>query len=138
MKGLRLEVLRPASGRDGTDGGLTSRCSMLTLVAVCDGSWVRLLSQERQVDEVTPEAPAVALAVIRIGYHRMPVLRPVAQEEGRHGMPSVWFGFDGGNFATSPASRLWDVLEEVTGRRLYGALPVHDRIAARPPHTARP
>lgn len=95
--GLRLSVLRPASGSDCTNGGISSR--FIDVVVVGPG-----------IPEIFAEHENLPAVVIdeRMGHK---FLRPAED------CPSDKMGYMfGGNFATTS-----------DGRWPYGALPIHDR-----------
>ena len=116
MKGLTLYVYRTHE-RDCTLGGVSSKANRLTLVG--DGI--------PEIDEATEDAPEIVLQrsnAVNSNDDRQISLRlipPHLLDERR------WTMF-GGNFATTCDSRLGDAIERITGRRFFGAIPIHDRV----------
>jgi hypothetical protein len=105
--GLIVSVYTNAgSGSDHSMNGVTNRFNRLCVINV-DGPF-----------DPSDDCPAVLLE--QGALDGTAVLRPV--EAGDN-----WTMF-GGNFAATSDSRFHYAIENITGNRFYGAIPVHDRI----------
>lgn len=139
-KGLHLDVYRNAQGVDCTLGGITATHNHVTLVGYitdADDTATResvrfdvlpqraatLLPRDSRVFPATDDAPAVLLRYSAALYPttgRAIHLIPADLAPGRHCMA-------GGNYAGTSDSRLYELLEHLTGYR-HAIVPVHDRI----------
>lgn len=102
--GMLANVYRWDLG-DCTNGGASSKARAICIVNA-SGPW-----------EPSSENPAFILAR---GPSGDPVLKPAAGGEGVGPM-------FGGNFAYTSDSRLGEAVQEMTGHRSWGALPIFDR-----------
>jgi hypothetical protein len=115
--GLNVDVFRNSSHYDCTNGGMTSRFNRVCLVNV-DGPF-----------EPTLDIPAAVLVK-----GNLPNTAKVVPEEALNnngdwtifGAPKIYMF--GGNFVATRDSRFNRAVEEITGYRFYGAIPVHDRV----------
>lgn len=126
-KGLTLSVYRDAgSTYDCTLGGVSSKCTRLTLVGIIDDrdkpnlstpTPVKELPKESRIFAPADDRPAVILRIRRQGGARLLYSIEPYQADGG----TRWY-MAGGNYASSCDSRL----AELTGHQ-YGALSIHDR-----------
>lgn len=120
-KGLGLTVHRRADGVDTTAGGISSRCTRLTLVGTIDENHVFRPSPSLGLyARPSVDAPAVALAYHMGTAHLVPVDEDGAPIAGQWHMA-------GGNYATGD-SRVSDYYVQLGLWPIYGAIPIHDRI----------
>lgn len=137
--GIRTGVLRRAGG-DCTDGGITSRATSLTVVAIDRGGEIEVLEQVwpeiearsrlghqfncvASLHPVTDDAPAVVLVIEDPNgdkRHRNVFLRPVDPRHACHG----------GNFAADSGANWRWLLRRIELPNHAGALRVHDRFGA--------
>ena len=104
---VHLNVFRWNLG-DCTNGGVSAANERLALYS-------------SGTDTPKPEHAANAVYVDRNAFGD-PIIVPLA------GGPAGSVGpMMGGNYAATSDSRLSELVEKVTGRRFYGALPIHDR-----------
>lgn len=125
VKGLTLDVFRPADGHDSTNGGLSSRVNRVTVVGILDqvaeqGKPVLAeLPHYCRVFTPTEDAPAVLLQKRWVGEV---VWSIVPAPDGTQPLKTYAYGWMfGSNFAFTHDSRL----REVTG--LWGPVGIHDR-----------
>lgn len=117
MMGLPVEVFRPASTGDCTNGGFSSKCKEFTLVGTeIDGTFEELPKMS-QVFEASEDKPAVVLVVIEYRWGKVPHYELF--EKSGHRM-------FGGNFAYTSDSRLVEALV-LAGCEGYGAVKIFDR-----------
>ncbi|AJA43750.1 hypothetical protein MILLY_78 [Mycobacterium phage Milly] len=121
--GLRVQVFRSSLG-DCTNGGVTSKADVVTLVGYVDplGGALKPLPRMSQVFAPADDAPAVVMAPSNLP-GALPHLVPLdAKQAGEWTM-------HGGNLAGSSDSRFGELIEKVfDGPRCVSSLPVHDRI----------
>lgn len=128
-RGMRLDVLRPAHGYDGTNKGISSRHRELTLVGIrysWDDQGIEPLPKYARVFTPTHDAPAVVLTVYRYG-----TLTPGEHSYSVHLTPADLAlngprPMFGGNFATGD-SRIRQILDQI-GQARTDALMIHDRV----------
>ena len=128
VRGLTIQVYRPADAPDCTLGGISSRFSRLTLVGIVDdrdtflqiGTYapapVRALPSNCQVCEPAADRPPVVLRIRKMGDRLLYTIEPYQADGG-----SRWY-MAGGNYAGSSDSRF----SQLAGGT-YGALNIHDR-----------
>ncbi len=107
---MLVHVFRHPLG-DCTNGGVSSQYDTLFLVNVRDG-----------VDKAPPRyAPA------RLEPGNVPGTVKIvpADPETGEALPGWWMM--GGNFAHTSDSRFAEAVAKISGRRHYGAVPIHDR-----------
>lgn len=127
MKGLRVSVYRAEHlmGADCTNGGVSSKASDLTVVAVEVNGVVSELPLDCQVFAPSESAPAMVLVQSNVPGLYGPHLEPYgprgdAAERRRIGPMA------GGNYAGCSDSR-WSVLGEQFGHGRLDVVAVHDR-----------
>lgn len=104
--GLNVQVYRDNLG-DCTNGGASATADAVCVINM-DGPF-------------NPSADRPAFKLIPGAFSGTAVLVPVDRPEG---MIGPMFG---GNMAHSSDSRFSKAVENLTGHRFYGALPIHDR-----------
>lgn len=104
--GLIIQVYRHGK-YDCTNGGVSSKFDTLTLINA-EGPF-----------EPTDDRPAVMLVA---NPYNSVVIKPVDAIEAKK------WTMMGGNYAATSDSRFAKAVEEITGTRFYGAIPIHDRI----------
>jgi hypothetical protein len=112
--GLTLEIYRNSFG-DCTNNGITSNHTGVTLVNA-DGPF-----------EPTAKHPAVMLVKGPLGD---PTLVPAVWAAGEwvpEKRVDMCGPMAGGNYAATSDSRFGEAIRKVCGRKMYAALPVHDR-----------
>jgi hypothetical protein len=137
MRGLTLDVVTPADGRDYSNSGLSTQVRRLTLVG-----WTGYASPTEQrthgrIDHLVPlaadaqvrapsgDAPAVCLHLRRIGFEISPALIPCTTED--NGYRPEFGSMADGAFAHSSDQRLAELMVDVLGHPFYGAIALHDR-----------
>jgi hypothetical protein len=129
MKGLRLTVYRAAgSYPDCSNGGVSSKADVLTVVGRLVDGVVIPLPKGCCVFSPSDEAPAVVLVESRIArFDPTPHLIPL--EFAEDGIPSGAVGpMDGGNYAGSCDSRWSDLGKHFDGKLRLDVVAIHDRI----------
>lgn len=111
--GMIVEVFRPASDRDCTLDGISSRFNSLLLVNV-EGPFVRCVWS----------APAMLVAGNLKGTAK---IVPAVKDAAGNWVPRTGTMM-GGNFASTSDSRFTRAVESLVGNAFYGAVAVHDRI----------
>lgn len=112
--GLLVEVFRASEHYDCTNKGISSKAHHICLVNV-EGPF-------------TPNAqtPAAMLAKGN-GPGLVKIVPAVWCEIGEYNPDPRWCMM-GGNYAATSDSRFHSAVEQITGHRSYGAVPIHDRI----------
>ena len=111
---ISVFVYRDAHSKfaDCTNGGASSTHNTLTLIAPdADLSEIEESHRERTFRLVQGAYPGTAILVPAFPPSGEGIVGPMA----------------GGNFAATSDSRFSQMIEDITGHRFYGAIPIHDR-----------
>jgi hypothetical protein len=134
---IMLNVARPVNFPDCTNGGISGKYHMVTLVGITHdaGKTVELLPRDQNFQTFAPiqpkDEPFVVIEVRQIGGPIL-TLRPAVYDAATGKFvatapPGKAGPMDGGNYADTSDSRFRTLTRNLYGHSFYGAMPIHDR-----------